>query len=467
MQKQNPENEHKVSKSGFLIKSAMKIQPFSGIQREFQFSLIDDLELFKNRFYQSDLGKLYTAIPWKKLISDFGIREKKLGRCFNFPPQARLALMFLKNYSGLSDRKLIEQLNGNIEWQFFSGIYLGHNRIENYKIVSQIRSELSEKLDIDKLQKTLYDYWRPFIEEPEKITMDATCYESEVRYPTDVKLLWESVEWCHNRMQKVSRALGERQIRSKYIKWSKRYIGYSKMRRKTNKKKHALRRSSLLLIKKYMDFLFLHYTLLSERDRVMLDTIKKVYSQQYAWFHKGIKPKNRIISLHKAYLRPIVRGKETKSVEFGAKVNKIQIGGISFIERLSFNAFNEGTRFKSSVYFAQSLSHRKTRVAGADTIYATNANRRFASSENIKTDFKPKGPKRKDRKQQDKLKGLIRKERATRLEGSFGKDKEHYHLRKIKARTKANEKLWIFFGIHTSNAIEIGRKMLGQKQIAA
>ncbi|MCK9292125.1 MAG: transposase, partial [Bacteroidales bacterium] len=100
-------------------------------------------------------------------------------------------------------------------------------------------------------------------------------------------------------------------------------------------------------------------------------------------------------------------------------------------------------------------------------IYATNANRRFASSENIKTDFKPKGPKRKDRKQQDQLKGLIRKERATRLEGSFGKDKEHYHLRKIKARTEANEKLWIFFGIHTSNAIEIGRKMLEQKQIAA
>lgn len=445
----------------------MKIQRFSGIQKEFQFFPTDDLELFKKRFYQSDLGKLYIAIPWKNLIKDFGIREKNTGRSFDFPPQGRLALMFLKNYSGLSDRKLIEQLNGNIEWQFFCGIYLGHTRIENYKIVSQIRCELSKNLDIDKLQKTLYDYWSPYIEEPEKITIDATCYESEVRYPTDVKLLWESVEWCHSRMQKVCLTLGQRQIRSKYTKWSKRYIGYSKMRRKTNKKKRALRRSSLLLIKKYMDFLFLHYTLLSEKDRAMLDTIKKVYSQQYAWFHKGIKPKNRIVSLHKDYLRPIVRGKEIKPVEFGAKVNKIQIGGISFIEHLSFNAFNEGTRFKNSVYLAQSLSHRKTLVAGADAIYATNDNRRFATSQGIKTDFKPKGPKRKDRKLQDKLKGLIQKERASRLEGSFGKDKEHYHLRKIKARTKANEKLWIFFGIHTSNAIEIGGKMLRQKQTAA
>ena len=33
-----------------------------------------------------------------------------------------------------------------------------------------------------------------------------------------------------------------------------------------------------------------------------------------------------------------------KSVEFGAKVNNILVDGISFIEKLSFNAFNEGTR---------------------------------------------------------------------------------------------------------------------------
>lgn len=35
-------------------------------------------------------------------------------------------------------------------------------------------------------------------------------------------------------------------------------------------------------------------------------------------------------------LGPIVRGKETKSVEFGAKAGNIQIDGISFIEHLSF-----------------------------------------------------------------------------------------------------------------------------------
>jgi len=62
---------------------------------------------------------------------------------------------------------------------------------------------------------------------------------------------------------------------------------------------------------------------------------------------------------------------------------------------------------------------------------------------------------------------MITNERATLLEGSFGKEKEHYHLKKIKARTKETETLWIFFGIHTANALEIGRRMVKTLQQAA
>lgn len=49
------------------------------------------------------------------------------------------------------------------------------------------------------------------------------------------------------------------------------------------------------------------------------------------------------------YVCPIVRGKETKFVEFGAKVNNIQIDGISFIEYISFKAFNECIRLKDCI----------------------------------------------------------------------------------------------------------------------
>ena len=241
------------------------------------------------------------------------------------------------------------------------------------------------------------------------------------------------------------------------------------MRRKTNKKRKPLTRSLIHLLGKLIEF----EALLRKQHRIefvtsyykRVATIKKIQAQQLAYFKTGISPKNRIVSIQKDYLRPIVRGKEVKPVEFGAKVNKLQIDGINFIEHLSFNAFNEGTRLTSTVFKAQSLTKTKLKIVGADAIYATNKNRKFITKHNIKTDFKRKGKRSKNYKEEQKLKALITKERATRLEGSFGKEKEHYHLKKIRAKTKATEILWIFFGIHTANALEIGRRISKDKQL--
>lgn len=61
---------------------------------------------------------------------------------------------------------------------------------------------------------------------------------------------------------------------------------------------------------------------------------------------EGRKVSNRIVNIDRHYIRPIVRCKKTKSVKFGAQVNNIQTGGISFIEHISFKAFNEGIRLK-------------------------------------------------------------------------------------------------------------------------
>jgi hypothetical protein len=66
-------------------------------------------------------------------------------------------------------------------------------------------------------------------------------------------------------------------------------------------------------------FLSTHEHLLVERDKKRFEVIKKVYLQQYAKFHQGVVPQERIVSLHKDYLRPIVRGKEIKKVEFASQ----------------------------------------------------------------------------------------------------------------------------------------------------
>ena len=55
-----------------------------------------------------------------------------------------------------------------------------------------------------------------------------------------------------------------------------------------------------------------------------LSIIRKVLVQEKETF-EGRKVSDRIVSIDRHYVRPIVRGKETKPVEFGAKVNNIQM----------------------------------------------------------------------------------------------------------------------------------------------
>ena len=54
--------------------------------------------------------------------------------------------------------------------------------------------------------------------------------------------------------------------------------------------------------------------------------------------------------------------------------------------------------------------------------------------------------------------------RATAMEGSFGTQKEHYDLRRVKART---EILYIFFGIHTTNVVQLADRIEQRARLAA
>ena len=395
-----------------------KIRRISNLQHHFSFlNPSDNFDLYFSQFLLSDLGKIYTSIPWDDLVLILKIKESNKGTKNYFSPKGKLALMFLKHYACCSDKRLIEQLNANIDYPFFCDIHLGHHRLTNYKIVSQIRCELSTLLDIERVEKTLFNHWSSYIKEQGCIFTDATCYESEVRFPTDQKLLWESVHWSYCQLKIVCKALKLKLPPTKYLKWKRRYISYRKMRRKTNKRRTPLTRSLLHLLKKInkeLDHIEKQYNFeMTSSYYKRRATIKKISRQQQLLFTKGEKPKNRIVSINKDYLRPIVRGKEIKAVEFGAKVNKLQIDGINFIQRISFDNFNEGTQFKSTIYKAQGLTKTKVKTVGAEAIYATNKNSVFATSNKIQTDFKLKGKPSKHRKQQIQLAKIITKERAT------------------------------------------------------
>jgi len=425
--------------------------------------------LYWSSFLESELGKMYQSIPWSELIKSLNIREKRKGRTSQFSPQGKLALMFLKAYTGLSDRKLYEQLNGNIQWQLFCGIFLGPEKLADFKIISRIRTELAMKLDIREVQDVLAKSWKPYLKQTNIVLEDATCYESYMRFPTNVKLLWESVDWMHGQMKRVCKSLRIPTPRTKYLDQKDKYFTYMRKRKKPWKQTTRRTRSLLHLL----DKLIRELDKIEDQHRIHLRfpekyyqkrrVIRKVLSQQHEMFTSSTHSvPDRIVSISKSYIRPIVRGKEVKKVEFGAKVNMIQVDGINFIEHLSFDAFNEGVRLIDSIWYSRSLFGKVTHIS-ADDIYATNANRKWCTKRTIATNFKRKGKAGKYEDQRLILAAELRKERATRMEGSFGTEKQHYSLDRIKAKTKKNETLWIFFGVHTANAVRIAKRLAQEK----
>ena len=296
---------------------------------------------------------------------------------------------------------------------------------------------------------------------------DATCYESEMRYPTDQKLLWECIEKSYSVMCSMSRHFGVHRPRTKYLDVKKANTGYAKQRRHSKSQRRKLTRRLIKLLAKILEEIRRMMRehdgeeVLTAREQSTIDIITKVYRQQKKHFNSN-NPKesipDRIVSISKPYVRPIVRGKEVKNVEFGAKCNNILVDGISFIEKISFNAFNEGTRLEHCIKMHKRLFKMDAKKIGGDTGYAGASNRDLCKELGIQTSFVKRGRPSPEKKEKDFVRQELARIRATQMEGSFGTQKEHYAMRRIKARKKKTEILYIFFGIHTANVVHLAER---------
>jgi hypothetical protein len=423
--------------------------------------LFSHQQLLHERFLQTDLGQLYLSIPFEQLSATIpSPKHIQSGRGCKpwFDVKGGIALQFLKHYLCLSDELLMQRINTDWSMQLFCGIQLKPNEvIKDTNLPSYWRCYVGKYLDIASMQQKFAAYWKVDMSGINCSSEDATCYESRMSYPTPVKLLWDCCNKTYLSYNSIKKQLQQRRSRCNYDNRKKEFLSYQKTKKKTKKQEKKL-------IKKLLKFLHrllnLHHTIvtakqinLSNKQKQQLLTITTVYQQQHSKVYGKVEQiKDRILSLRKPYLRPIVRGKETKAVEFGAKVNKLQIDGISFIEHFSYDAFNEGTRLQNCIALHRKLFGKCTHHS-ADKIYATNANRRYCSAQKIITSFIPKGKQKQAHLEQNKvMRAVLDKERGTRLEGSFGNEKNHYLLQKVNARNAVTEKCWIFFGIMTANA---------------
>lgn len=417
--------------------------------------------LLYERFLQTDLGQLYLSIPFDQLAATLPApKHSKSGKGCKpwFDVKGGIALQFLKHYLCLSDALLIERINTDWSMQFFCGIHLKPNEIiKDTNLPSYWRGYIGEHLDIAAMQKKIAFFWKPSLTDTTISTQDATCYESRISFPTPVKIVWDGCNKTYLSYNNKRKKLKQRESRCNYEAMHKAFLSYQKTKKKTKKAEKKLLKKLLKfllrLLQLHKKIVVDHKLLLSIKEAAQMLAITTVYAQQHSKVYGDVEQiKDRIVSLSKPYIRPIVRGKETKAVEFGAKVNKLQIDGISFIEYFSYDAFNEGTRLKNCIALHRDLFGKCTHHS-ADKIYATNANRTYCSQNKITTNFVPKGKQKVAHQEQNRvMRAVLDKERGTRLEGSFGNEKNHYYLQKINARNANTEKCWIFFGMMTANA---------------
>ena len=271
-------------------------------------------------------------------------------------------------------------------------------------------------------------------------------------------------------MCELSSILGIHRPRTKFLDVQKANLTYRKQRKHSRSQTRKITRRLLDLLGKILKEIREiergHENaedLLSVREKNDLEIITRMYRQQKNHFRNNDSREsipNRIVGLSKPHLSPIVRGKEVKSVEFGAKVNNILVDGISFIEKLSFNAFNEGTRLVHCLKMHKKLFGVEAKKVGGDTGYAGTENRDYCKANGIQTSFVKRGrPFGEKKKEKDLVRKELARVRATAMEGSFGTQKEHYDLRRVKARTKRSEILYIFFGIHTANVVQLADRI--------
>ena len=121
---------------------------------------------------------------------------------------------------------------------------------------------------------------------------------------------------------------------------------------------------------------------------------------------------NRIISIHQPFIRPIVRGKDGRKVEFGSKINVSLISGFTRINQFNYEAFNESVYLQDQVEDYKKLMGYYPELVQTDDIYMTRANRNYLKERGIRHTGRPLGRKPKKENGQISKKSRGRKKQS-------------------------------------------------------
>ena len=294
--------------------------------------------------------------------------------------------------------------------------------------------------------------------------LDATVFPEYIRYPTDTGLLNEAREWTVMQIKRLGKKLGVT-VRTCCRKARKEYLNFSKKKTKSRK---LIRRTTKSLLQYLRRNVKQMRTLMGEAGRQGVtigkkvcdhfDVVCRVLDQQYEMYRrKANRIEDRIVSLHRPWTRPIVRGKSgDKKVEFGPKASLSYVDGYVFLDHMSSDNFAESTRVDAQIEKYEQLFGHKPPYVTADKIYGNHENRKILKEHEIRDAFEPLGRKARKQNPADRWRKQKQRER-NRIEGSFGHAKNHFSLDKIKYYIEDGPEIWIrlsLLGMNLQTAVK-------------
>jgi len=184
--------------------------------------------------------------------------------------------------------------------------------------------------------------------------------------------------------------------------------------------------------------------------------IQTLFAQQYEMYHtKSHQVADRIVSIHEPHVRPIVRGKSRSKTEFGAKIHVTMLDGFSFLDTISWDAFNEGSHLSEYVEnYRNRFGHYPSKVL-ADKLYCTRENRKWLKENGIILAAKPLG-----RPAAKAVEDHVSPGERNPIEGKFGQAKNGYGMNKIRARLAQTSESMIASIILVLNLVKIAGQTL-------
>ena len=324
-----------------------------------------------------ELVLLRDAINWKRFEETMRSAYCENNGRPSIPVRMMAGLTFLKYMYAMSDQDVLDNWCENPYWQYFcGGEFFEHEPPTDQSTMSRWRSRLGEKNVQEMISEALDSALRNKVAKAkdfERVNVDTTVEEKNIRFPTDARLL----DRARERVVATGEKLGIKFSRN-YVRKGKKMLhkhsGYVKAKQ-FNRAANVIR-----AMKQYL-------TNVTEDAEQALKSIVPTNAREMALIEqlrgylelsgtlveqdKNTPGKDRIYSIHEPQVECIAKGKVHKRYEFGVKAGYVTASKSNWIlgaMALPGNPY-DGNTLSQMLEQAQSISGVKPRYAYCDLGY--------------------------------------------------------------------------------------------------